>query len=92
YQICLDAILARKPELKNFNFEVHERQIKEFSKLDYNQLDTARKRLKQLHVQRWQNWEKTSFALAELPNLKKEATKKSRHLPIRKLLNDTQKG
>ncbi|MHC5732848.1 MAG: hypothetical protein ACYTXY_54180, partial [Nostoc sp.] len=65
YQICLDAILARKPELKNFNLEVHERQIKEFSKLDYNQLDTAIKRLKQLHVQRWQNWEKTSFALAE---------------------------
>ena len=50
YQICLDAILARKPELKNFNFEVHEREIKEFSKLDSSQLDTARKRLKQLHV------------------------------------------
>ncbi|WP_392530371.1 DUF4011 domain-containing protein [Nostoc sp. C117] len=92
YQICLDAILARKPELKNFNLEVHERQIKEFSKLDSSQLDTARKRLKQLHVQRWQNWEKTSVALAEIPNLKKEATKRSRHLPIRKLLNDTQKG
>ncbi|WP_427162212.1 DUF4011 domain-containing protein [Aliinostoc sp. HNIBRCY26] len=92
YQICLDAILARKPELKNFNFEVHERQINEFSQLDYNQLDTARKRLKQLHVQRWQNWEKTSLALAELPNLKREANKKSRHLPIRKLLNDKQKG
>ncbi|MHC5744878.1 MAG: DUF4011 domain-containing protein [Nostoc sp.] len=92
YQICLDAILARKPELKNFNLEVHERQIKEFSKLDYSQLDTARKRLKQLHVQGWQNWEKTSLALAEILNLKKEATKKSRHLPIRKLLNDTQKG
>ncbi|MEJ6482057.1 DUF4011 domain-containing protein [Nostoc punctiforme UO1] len=92
YQICLDAILARKPELKNFNLEVHERQIKEFSKLDSSQLDTARKRLKQLHVQRWQSWEKTSLALAEIPNLKKEATKRSRHLPIRKLLNDTQKG
>jgi len=92
YQICLDAILAKKPELKNFNIEVHERQIKEFSKLDFNQLNTARERLKQLHVRRWQNWEKTSLALAELPNLKKEANKKSRHLPIRKLLNDTQKG
>ncbi|MFW9260395.1 DUF4011 domain-containing protein [Nostoc sp. CALU 546] len=92
YQICLDAILAKKPELKNFNPEVHERQIKEFSKLDFKQLDTARERLKQLHVRRWQNWEKTSLALAELPNLKREATKKSRHLPIRKLLSDTQKG
>ncbi|MHC5830415.1 MAG: hypothetical protein ACYT04_84370, partial [Nostoc sp.] len=76
----------------NFNFEVHEREIKEFSKLDSSQLDTAKKRLKQLHMQRWQNWEKTSLALAEIPNLKKEATKRSRHLAIRKLLNDTQKG
>ncbi|BAZ73552.1 hypothetical protein NIES50_21170 [Aulosira laxa NIES-50] len=92
YQICLDAILARKPELKNFNFEVHERQISEFSQLDYNQLDTARKRLKQLHVRRWQNWEKTPLSQAELPNLKREATKKRQHLPIRKLLNNTQKG
>ncbi|MEH2201907.1 DUF4011 domain-containing protein [Nostoc sp.] len=92
YQICLDAILAKKPELKNFSIEVHERQIKEFSKLDFNQLNNARERLKQLHLQRWENWEKTSLALAELPNLKKEANKKSRYLPIRKLLNDTQKG
>ncbi|MDB9445894.1 DUF4011 domain-containing protein [Anabaena sp. CS-542/02] len=92
YQICLDAILARKPELKNFNVEVHERLIKEFAQLDYNQLDAARERLKQFHVQRWQKWENTSLALAELPNLKRETTKKSRHLPIRKLLNDRQKG
>ncbi|WP_041233271.1 hypothetical protein [Cylindrospermum stagnale] len=60
YQICLDAILAKKPELKNFNIQVHERQIKEFSKLDFNQLETARERLKQLHVQRWENWERIS--------------------------------
>ncbi|PAX55178.1 DUF4011 domain-containing protein [Brunnivagina elsteri] len=92
YQICLDAILAVKPELKNFNIEVHERQIKEFSKLDYNQLDAARKRLKQLHVERWQNWEKTSLALTELPNLQREVNRRRQHLPIRKLLNDTQRG
>lgn len=46
YQTCLDAILARNPELKNFNVEVHERLIKEFAKLDYNQLNVARERLK----------------------------------------------
>jgi superfamily I DNA and/or RNA helicase/very-short-patch-repair endonuclease len=92
FQTCLDAIFARKPELKNFNIEVHERLIKEFAKLDHSQLDTARERLKKNHVQRWENWEKTSLAQSELPRLKKEAAKKSRHLPIRKLLNDTQKG
>ncbi|HLO86657.1 MAG TPA: DUF4011 domain-containing protein, partial [Nostocaceae cyanobacterium] len=79
YQICLDAILAKKPELRNFNFEVYERLIQEFVKLDHSQLDIARERLKQLHVQRWENWEKTSLAQAELPRLKKEATKKALH-------------
>jgi superfamily I DNA and/or RNA helicase/very-short-patch-repair endonuclease len=43
-------------------------------------------------VQRWEHWEKTSFAQAELPRLTREATKKRQHLPIRKLLNDRQKG
>ncbi len=92
YQTCLDSILTRKPELKNFNVEVHERQLREFTSLDYSQLDVARNRLKQLHAEHWQDWEKTSIAQSELPRLKKEATKKKQHLPIRKLLNDKQKG
>lgn len=92
YQTCLDAILARKPELKNFNLEVHERQIQEFSQLDSYQLDIAKERLKQFHVQRWEQYEKTSTIQAELPRLKKEVTKKRQHLAIRKLLNDKQKG
>jgi len=92
YQTCLDSILTRKPELKNFNLEVHERQIGEFARLDYSQLDVARERLKQLHAERWQDWERTSVAQSELPRLKKEETKKRQHLPIRKLLNDKQKG
>ncbi|GET42597.1 DUF4011 domain-containing protein [Microseira wollei] len=92
YQTCLEAILTRKPELKNFNFEVHERLIGDFARLDYSQLDVARERLKHLHAERWQSWEKTSIAQSELPRLKKEETKKRQHLPIRKLLNDRQKG
>ena len=92
YQTCLDAILAKKPELKNFNVEVQEQQIQEFSKLDSYQLDAAKERLKQRHLQCWEEQEKTSIIQAELPRLKKEVTKKSRHLAIRKLLNDNQKG
>jgi very-short-patch-repair endonuclease/DNA polymerase III delta prime subunit len=92
YQTCLDAILARKPELKNFNFEVHERQIEEFASLDYSQLNIARERLKKLHAERWQSWERNSVAQSELPRLRKEVNKKRQHLPIRKLLNDKQKG
>jgi superfamily I DNA and/or RNA helicase/very-short-patch-repair endonuclease len=92
YQTCLDAILAQKPELKNFNFEVHEQKIQEFSQLDSYQLDAAIKRLRSLHAQRWQNYERTSTIQSELPILRREVTKKRQHLPIRKLLNDKQKG
>lgn len=92
YQTCLDSILARKPELKNFRLEVHERQIREFVRLDYDQLDVAKERLKRLHAERWQSFERTSIAQSELPRLKKEATKARQHLPIRKLLNDKQRG
>ncbi|MBD2440543.1 DUF4011 domain-containing protein [Nostoc sp. FACHB-110] len=92
YQTCLDAILAQKPELKNFNVELHEQKIKEFSQLDTDQLDAARKRLKLLHVQCWQNSQKSSVIQDELAILRKEANKKRQHLPIRKLLNDKQKG
>ncbi len=92
YQTCLDSILARKPELKNFKFEVHERQLRNFTNLDYSQLEIARERLKQRHSEQWQNWQRTSVAQSELPRLNKEKTKKRQHLPIRKLLNDNQKG
>ena len=92
YKTCLDAILARKPELKNFNVEVHKRQLQEFSKLDYNQLDIARERLRAIHIERWHDWERTSVSQAQMQRLKKEVTKKRLHLPIRKLLNDSQKG
>lgn len=92
YKTCLDSIVSRKPELRNFNFEVHERQIKEFARLDYSQLDVARERLKYFHAEQWQSFEKTSIAQSELLRLKKEVTRRRQHLPIRKLLNDKQKG
>ncbi|MCU0552394.1 MAG: DUF4011 domain-containing protein [Leptolyngbya sp. Prado105] len=92
YQTCLDAILAQKPELKNFESRVHEQQIRELVKLDYDQLVVARERLKLTHAERWKTWESTSTAQAELSRLRREETKKRQHLPIRRLLNDQQKG
>ncbi len=92
YQTCLDSILAQKPELKNFKIDVHERQIKDFAELDYSQLDIAKRRLKQIHAQRWQRFQETTDGSSELRTLRKEETKKRKHLPIRKLLNDKEKG
>ncbi len=92
YQICLEAILRKKPELRSFNSEVHQRQIEEFIELDRDQLEVARKRLSKRHQEYWQRQKETSTIKAELLNLKREVNKKKRHLPIRKLLNDRQKG
>ena len=94
YQICLEAILSRKPELRSFNTEVHQRQINEFIELDKNQLEVARKRLSQRHQEHWQKQlqKEDSNIKAELLNLNREVNKKKRHLPIRKLLNDRYKG
>jgi very-short-patch-repair endonuclease len=92
YRTCLEAILTRKPELKNFNVAVHERNISEFGKLDHKQMTIASDRLKLAHARFWQRRQSDSRIQSELANLKREATKKIRHLPIRQLLNDQQKG
>ncbi len=92
YKTYLEAIFTQKSELRNFNFEVHERQIREFINLDFSQLDIARERLKQIHAECWLSWQETSTAKSELPKLKKEVNKKRQHLPIRQLLNDKQRG
>jgi very-short-patch-repair endonuclease len=92
YKTCLEAILTRKPELKNFNVAVHERTINEFGKLDHRQMTIASDRLKLAHARFWQRRESDFRIQSELANLKREATKKIRHLPIRQLLNDQDKG
>ena len=92
YKTCLEAILTRKPELRNFNVAVHERHINEFGQLDHKQMTIASDRLKLAHAFSWQGWKSHSRIQSELTNLKREATKKTRHLPIRQLLNDQHKG
>lgn len=91
YHTCLEAILAQKPALKHFDAQVYARQREVFATLDHQQLQVARWRLKARHAQRFQEYA-TPSAAAELLRLQKEATKKSRHLAIRKLLNDPAKG
>jgi very-short-patch-repair endonuclease/DNA polymerase III delta prime subunit len=92
YQTYLNAILTRRPELKNFDFEVHERQIMNFATLDYNQLNIARERLKQIHTERWQGEKNKPAIQTEMSRLNREVNKKKQHLSIRKLLSDTTKG
>jgi very-short-patch-repair endonuclease len=92
YQMCLEAILCRKQELRSFKPEVHQRQIEEFVELDREQLEVARKRLSKHYHEYWQKQKQNETIKAELLNLNREENKKNRHLPIRKLLNDPQKG
>jgi very-short-patch-repair endonuclease/DNA polymerase III delta prime subunit len=92
YQTCLNAILVAKPELKNFDIEVHERRIQAFSSLDFNQLEIAQDRLRSKHGENWQSWQTQSTAQSQLRQLKEENKKKRGHSTIRKMLNDSAKG
>ena len=92
YQTCLDAVLAQKTELKFFDAEKHKETLNEFASLDQKQLEVSRERLKQIHITRWRDWKKIPTSLSELQNLKRESMMIRNHLPIRKLLNDREKG
>jgi signal recognition particle GTPase len=92
FQTCLNSILAAKPELKNFDIEVYDRQIQDFSVLDYTQLEIARDRLRDKHGKYWQSWQMQSIAQSQLNRLKIETNKKRCHSTIRKILNDATKG
>jgi superfamily I DNA and/or RNA helicase len=73
--------------------QVHERQIMNFANLDYDRLNIARERLKQIHTERWQSEKSKPAIQTELPRLNREVNKKKKqHLSIRKLLSDTTKG
>ncbi|WP_414752673.1 AAA domain-containing protein [Anabaena sp. CCY 9910] len=79
-------IHSDKSELRNFSQNLHEQRINEFSKEDKQQYDVAIKRLRQLHVQRCQDWLKQPEAQEQVSNLKREITKKSRQQKIRQFI------
>ncbi|MBH8577512.1 DUF4011 domain-containing protein [Nostocaceae cyanobacterium CENA369] len=86
YENWLRHIHFDNSELRNFSQNLHEQRINEFSEKDKQQYEVAIKRLRQLHVQRCQDWLKQPEAQEQVSNLKREITKKSRQQKIRQFI------
>lgn len=75
-------------ELRNFNQDLHERKINEFSNKDKQQYEVAMQRLRQLHAERWQEWSKQPEGEQQWELLKKEKKKQRGQQKIRQFIKN----
>lgn len=86
YRSVLDRIFARNPALAGFSYQHHERMIKEFAQSDRDHIVRNRVRVARRHAQRVID---VLNAHPEQETLvRQEAAKKSRHLSLRKFLQE----
>ncbi len=81
---ALEDALATDPALASFNGRTHEQVIEEFKRLDCERIKLAAQRVRRLHAVRAIEAMNQHFDQADL--IRKEAAKKSRHIPLRELL------
>lgn len=83
---CLDQARSDTPELISFNGMNHEQVIQEFRDLDQERLNLAIQRVYRAHGER------AIAAMNQYPDqeglVRREAEKKARHLPLRRLLSE----
>ena len=82
----LELIFAREPELARFQGRSHERIVAEFLRLDDERLQLAAARVRHLHASR--AIEAMNQHPAESSVVLREASKKARHIPLRRLLEE----
>jgi len=81
---CLDRARAEDPALAGFHGRTHDRFVEEFCRLDRERLDLAIHRVRRAHAER------AISVMNDLPEqaavVRREAAKKTRHLPLRRLV------
>lgn len=80
----LEQVLATDPALASFNGRTHEQIVAEFIRLDRERVRLAATRVRRLHAERAIEAMNRHFDQANL--VRTEASKKSRHIPVRELL------
>lgn len=88
YENWLRHIHNDNSDLRNFNQDLHERKINEFAEKDKQQYEVAIQRLRQLHVERWQEWSTQPEAVQQLDLLKKESRKQRGQQKIRQFIKN----
>lgn len=81
---ALEQAFASDPSLASFNGRTHEQIIEEFKRLDSERVRVAAQRVRRLHAERAIKAMNRHFDQTDL--VRKEAAKKSRHIPLRELL------
>jgi very-short-patch-repair endonuclease len=86
YRSCLDACLAGEPLLGGFDGREHDRIVRDFGRLDRQRLEVARLRVRRAHA------EQAVAAFNAHPDeaqlVRREAAKRTRHRPLRALLEE----
>ncbi len=86
HSTALEAAYAAEPKLASFRGATHQDVVRRFRALDHERLQLAAKRVRRLHA------ESVIAAMNEHPDeaqlVRKEASKKARHKPLRKLLDE----
>jgi len=84
---CMDAARSKNAALAGFNGRTHDKLVAEFRKLDQERIRLAADRVRRAHAEMAvgvMNANPTQEAI-----VRREAAKKSRHLPIRRLVAET---
>lgn len=81
---ALEQALAIDPALASFNGRAHEQVIEEFKRLDRERVRLAAQRVRRLHAERAIEAMNRHSDQADL--VRREATKRSRHIPLRELM------
>lgn len=82
-EALLEAALLSRPSLATFNSDAHQEAIEHFRRLDLLSFQYNRARLALMH---WQRLPRNDSAGGQLGVLRREFEKKSRHLPVRRLM------
>lgn len=82
---CLDQARTEDPALAGFNGRAHERFVEEFRRLDRERAKLSADRVRRTHAERVIQVMNTHSGQDAL--VRREAEKKSRHLPLRKLIS-----
>ena len=85
YRLWLDSILPKFPAVYSFRRRSHEETIKEFSKLDLDQLTIARSRVRERLASQLPDLNRFTYSRDEVGILKRELNKQRRIMPLRKL-------
>ncbi len=86
YRLWVEEAFAQRESLRGFRGQDHESVIAKFRELDRQWIQLTRERLSEKLAARRQGVQQPAHRLSKLGMLQAEIRKKSRHMPLRKLL------